>query len=208
MLKQTVLLRMAGLDSVSISNFQALVFNVETPSQETALQLFNVLCEKHNPRDGDEKSRHQFCCAAREWLTLSVKHKFRQLSKAIVQIYGMEGLSFRDAIINAAIVGWDDLFQEWLKREKTLLRDDGQRYQFAQYLARSLHCSPPLNISQIEIVLREIRTNSKGLRCDRMLAVRNSIIQEIQATREQNESASITDLVRTLMDVRVILPSN
>ncbi|KAH2058603.1 hypothetical protein KXX03_007749, partial [Aspergillus fumigatus] len=94
---------MAGLDSVSISNFQALVFNVETPSQETALQLFNVLCEKHNPRDGDEKSRHQFCCAAREWLTLSVKHKFRQLSKAIVQIYGMEGLSFRDAIINAAI---------------------------------------------------------------------------------------------------------
>lgn len=120
----------------------------------------------------------------------------------------MEGLSFRDAIINAAIVGWDDLFQEWLKREKTLLRDDGQRYQFAQYLARSLHCSPPLNISQIEIVLREIRTNSKGLRCDRMLAVRNSIIQEIQATREQNESASITDLVRALMDVRVILPSN
>lgn len=55
MLKQTVLLKMAGLDSVSISNFQALVFNVETPSQETALQLFNVLCEKHNPRDGDEK---------------------------------------------------------------------------------------------------------------------------------------------------------
>ncbi|KAH2988331.1 hypothetical protein KXW58_006108 [Aspergillus fumigatus] len=117
--------------------------------------------------------------------------KFRQLSKAIVQIHGME--EFQVAMINAAIVGWDNLFQEWLKREKALLRDDGQRYQFAQYLTRSLHSSPPLNISQIEIVLREIQTNSKGLRCDRMLAMRNSIIQEIQATRDKNESASIID---------------
>jgi hypothetical protein len=206
-LKQPVLLKMAALDSVSFTSFRALAFDVETPRQETVLRLFNAFCEKHNPRDGDEKSRYMFCCAVREWLTLSVKHKFRQLSEAIVQIDGMEELSFRNAMINAAIVGWDDLFQEWLEREKALLCNDGQRYQFAQYLARSLHSSPPLNISQIEIVLREIRTNSKGLRCDRMLAIRNSIIQKIQATREKNESASITDLVRALMDVRVILPS-
>jgi hypothetical protein len=201
-------LKIAALESVGFADFQDIVFSVRSPSQETALQLFNALCEKHNPKDGAKKSQYQFCCAAREWLTLSVKHKFRQLSKAIVQIHGMEKLSFRDAMINAAIVGWDDLFQEWLKREKTLLRNDGQRYQFAQYLARSLHSNPPLNISQIEIVLREIRINSKGLRCDRMLAIRSSIIQEIQATRDKNESASITDLVRALMDVKVILPSN
>jgi hypothetical protein len=201
-------LKIAALESVGFADFKDIVFNVRSPSQETALQLFNALSEKHNPRDGTEKSRYQFCCAAREWLTLSVKHKFRQLSKAIVQIHGMEDLSFRDAMINAAIVGWDDIFQEWLKREKTLLHDDGQRYRFAQYLARSLYSNPLLSISQIEIVLREIRTNSKRLRCDRILAIRNSIIQEIHATRKMNESASITGLARALMDVRVILPSN
>ncbi|KAF7158181.1 hypothetical protein CNMCM5623_002847 [Aspergillus felis] len=83
----------------------------------------------------------------------------------------MEQLSFREAIVKAAVVGWDDLFREWLEREENFLRNDDQRYQFAQYLDLLLHYNPSLSFSQIEIVLREIRTNSSALRrCDRRLA--------------------------------------
>ncbi|RDH26160.1 hypothetical protein BDQ94DRAFT_164713 [Aspergillus welwitschiae] len=130
------------------------VFNVQNPSQETALKLFDVL--------------------------------------PIAQIHGMENLSCLEAMMNAAVVGWDDLYREWLEREKNL-RSDVQRYRFAQYLGRSLHYNSS-----------EIRTNAAALRqFDRMLASRvNSIIREIQETRARNEIASITVWVRSLKEVR------
>jgi hypothetical protein len=196
---------MAALDSVSVTNFQTLAFDVETPSQETALQLFTALCEQHNSRDGDEKSQNQFCRAARNWLILSVEYKFRQLTEAIVRIPGMEQLSFQDAMAKAAVVGWDDFFQEWLKREKNLLRDDVDRYLFAKCLGRCLHFN--LSLSSFE-VLEEIRTNSVGLRrCDRYLAGNlTRIVKDIQIMAG-DQSADIRSYVRALNDVRLILPS-
>ncbi|RDH26154.1 hypothetical protein BDQ94DRAFT_164722 [Aspergillus welwitschiae] len=96
------------------------------------------------------------------------------------------------------VVGWDDLYREWLERQKNL-RSNVQRYRFAQYLGQSLHYNSS-----------EIRTNSVALRqFDRMLASRvNSIIREIQETRARNEIASITVWVRSLKEVRVILSLN
>jgi hypothetical protein len=51
---------MAALDIVSLTNFQAFVFDVETRTEETALQLFNALLEQHNSRHADEKSEISF----------------------------------------------------------------------------------------------------------------------------------------------------
>ncbi|KAH1300446.1 hypothetical protein KXX47_000617, partial [Aspergillus fumigatus] len=190
-------LEIAALNSVGFADFQDIIFDVQSPNQETALKLFDVLCEKHTPGDGDKKLPYEFCSAAKEWLAFSVKYKFRQLSEAIVHIHGMEELSFREAIVNAAVVNWDDLFQEWLEREEEILCKSGQHYQFAQYLCRSLlHYNSSLSFSQIEIMLGEIRTNSTALsHCDRMLVGRRDrIIKDIQETRARDESASIADL--------------
>ncbi|GFF60704.1 hypothetical protein IFM51744_10460 [Aspergillus udagawae] len=195
---------MAAFDSVGLADFKALVFN------EIALGLFHALCEKHNPKDGDENSRHQFCSAARSWLTFSVKYKFRQLTEAIIRIPGMEHLSFQEVVVKAAVVGWDDLFQEWLQREKNLLRDDGQRYRFAQHLGLSLRYNSSLSFSQIEILLREIRSNSVALRRHdgKLSGGLNSIVKQIQTTRARDESADISSFVRALNNVSVIVPSN
>jgi hypothetical protein len=196
---------MAAFDSVGLVDFQALVFNSQHPSQELALGLFNALCEKHNPRDGDKMSRYQFCSAARNWLTVSVEYKFRQLTEAIVRTPGMEQLSFREAMVKAAVVGWDDLFREWLEREKNLLRNYDERYRFAQYLGRSLHNNPSLSFSQIEIMLREIRTNSVALRrCDGKLA--DDLNSSVERARDH--IADNRSFVRALNDVSIIPPSN
>lgn len=197
-------LEIAALNSVGFADFQDIIFDVQSPNQETALKLFDVLCEKHTPGDGDKKLPYEFCSAAKEWLAFSVKYKFRQLSEAIVHIHGMEELSFREAIVNAAVVNWDDLFHEWLEREEEILCKSGQHYQFAQYLCRSLlHYNSSLSFSQIEIMLGEIRTNSTASsHCDRMLVGRRDrIIKDIQETRARDESASIADLVRPLTEV-------
>ncbi|PYH67091.1 uncharacterized protein BO88DRAFT_445140 [Aspergillus vadensis CBS 113365] len=155
-----------------------LISKILSSTSRTALKLFDVL-------------QNQFSDAAKNWLILSV-------NEAIAQIHGMENLSCLEAMMNAAVVGWDDLYREWLEREKNL-RSDVQRYRFAQYLGRSLHYNSS-----------EIRTNSAALRqFDRMLASRvNSIIREIQETRARNEIASITVWVRSLKEVRVILSLN
>jgi hypothetical protein len=136
-----------------------------------------------------------------------VEYNFRQLTEAIVGIPGMEHLSFQDAMVEAAIVGCDDLFQEWFKRETTLPRNDNyQRYLFAYYLGRSLYFNPSLISSE---VLEAIRTNCGALhRCDRYLADNLShIVKDVQ-TRAGDQSADIKSYVRALNDVRVILPSS
>ncbi|EHA21842.1 hypothetical protein ASPNIDRAFT_183713, partial [Aspergillus niger ATCC 1015] len=197
-------LEIAALESVGFADFQGIIFNVRHPSQETALKLLDVLCIKRNQRDGDKMSRDPFCAAARKWLTLSVKHKFRQLSEAIVGIRGMENESFNEAMISAAIVDWDDLFRQWLEREKQRLHNQEQRYQFAQYLSQSLRYNSSLKLPQTEIILREIGTNSATTlrQCDRMLASRvDSIIRQIRKTRAREAG-----LLRALTDVRFILP--
>ncbi|GLA44608.1 hypothetical protein AnigIFM63309_004229 [Aspergillus niger] len=56
--------------------------------------------------------------------------------------------------MNAAVVGWDDLYREWLEREKNL-RSDVQRYRFAQYLGRSLHYNSSLSFSRINTIERD-----------------------------------------------------
>ncbi|OJZ79808.1 hypothetical protein ASPFODRAFT_66019 [Aspergillus luchuensis CBS 106.47] len=173
-----------ALKSVGVADFEDIVFNVQNPSQETALKLFDVLRERHNQRDGDKTSKK---------INLATRRKTGSyFHEAIAQIHGMENLSCLEAMMNAAVVGWDDLYREWLEREKNL-RSDVQRYRFAQYLGRSLHYNSS-----------EIRTNSAALRqFDRMLASRvNSIIREIQETRARNEIASITVWVRSLKEVR------
>ncbi|GFG06761.1 hypothetical protein IFM61392_04508 [Aspergillus lentulus] len=115
----------------------------------------------------------------------------------------MEQFSFREALISAAIVNWDDLFEEWLEREKTLLPNDGQRYVFAKYLGRSLFYNSSLSLSQVNKLLKEIQTNSTALRrCDRMLADslhRN--IHEIREAMARDKSASIADLVGPLNEL-------
>jgi hypothetical protein len=199
-------LEIAALKSVGSGDFQEIIFDVQTPSQETALKLFNTLCERHTSGDGDKKKvSYQFCKAARNWLIFSVKNEFRQLTEAIVGIPGMEQFSFQDAMVKAAVVGWDDFFQEWLKREKNLLRDDGDRYLFAKCLGRCLHFN--LSLSSFE-VLEEIRTSSVGLRrCDRYLAGNlTRIVKDIQIMAG-DQSADIRSYVRALNDVRLILPS-
>jgi hypothetical protein len=122
----------------------------------------------------------------------------------------MEQLSFQDAMVKAAVVGWDDFFQESLKREKNLLRDDGDRYLFVKCLGRCLHFN--LSLSSFE-VLEEIRTNCVALRRrDRKLAVDlNRIVRAIQETRTRDprdQSADFRSFVRALNDVSVIVPSN
>jgi hypothetical protein len=204
-------LEIAALKSVGSGDFQEIIFDVQTPSQETALKLFNTLCERHTSGDGDNKKvSYQFCKAARNWLIFSVKNEFRQLTEAIVGIPGMEQFSFQDAMVKAAVVGWDDLFEKWLEREKKLLPNDGQRYVFAQYLGRSLFNNPSLSLSQVNIMLREIQGNSAALRqCDPLLAGRlDSHIRDIQEAMASDKSASIADSVGGLNHVRLILPLN
>jgi hypothetical protein len=122
----------------------------------------------------------------------------------------MEQLSFQDAMVKAAVVGWDDFFQESLKREKNLLRDDGDRYLFVKCLSQCLHFN--LSLSSFE-VLEEIRTNYVALRQrDRKLAVDlNRIvraIQEIRTRDPRDQSTDFRSFVRALNDVSVIVPSN
>ncbi|KAF5858492.1 hypothetical protein ETB97_004333 [Aspergillus alliaceus] len=196
-------LEIAALKSVGSGDFQEIIFDVQTPNQEIALKLLNTLCERHNSRHGDEESRNQFCKAARNWLIFSVEYEFRQLTEAIVGIPGMEQFSFQDAMVKAAVVGWDDLFERWLEREKNLLPNDDQRYVFAQYLGRSLSNNPSLSLSQVNIMLGEIQYNSAALRpCDPLLArCLDSDIREIQAAMASDKSASIADLVGCLNHV-------
>lgn len=175
-------------------------------SEGIALKLFGVLHNWYNQSDRDKCLKKQFFGTARKWLILSVKYKLRQLSKAIVQIHGMETLSFREAMINAAVVDWGDLSHEWLKREKNLLRNEIERYQFAQYLGRSLEKEQSMKLSFIKTVLIEIRTNSAPLLRGCHRSDVSSIIRQIQETRAEGESASIKSLVRALKDVRVIPP--
>ncbi|GFF57101.1 hypothetical protein IFM51744_09092 [Aspergillus udagawae] len=113
----------------------------------------------------------------------------------------MEQFSFQDAMVKAAVVGWDDLFEKWLEREKNLLPNDDQRYVFAQYLGRSLFNDPSLSLSQVNIMLREIQDNSAALRqCDPLLAGRlDSNIRDIQAAMASDKS--IADLVAGLNHV-------
>ncbi|PYH75439.1 hypothetical protein BO82DRAFT_396848 [Aspergillus uvarum CBS 121591] len=193
-------LAIAALESAGLDDFQDIIFKVQKPSQETALKLFNVLYERHKRGNDDKPLEFEFCKTASKWLTLSVKCEFRQLIERIVLIPGIEEFSFLGAIANAAVVEWDDLFQEWLERENNLMRNNLQRYQFAFSLALILLYKSPLKPYFSKIILNEIRANPAVSRCPRATTIK-AIIRRIQETTDNGKIASVSD--RTALTVNL-----